>query len=269
MEKRISDALITKLNNASNIVVLTGAGMSAESGIPTFRDKNGLWDKYKPEELANLKAFEKNPSLVWEWYQWRQKLVLDTQPNAGHYALSELEKMFLANGKNFSIITQNVDSLHKKAGSKNVYELHGNLMKNTCTNCTYTLIISEVDENKTIPLCPKCKQIMRPGIVWFGESLPEYELLKSSELVDTCDFFFSIGTSSVVQPAASLAIQAVENGAYVVEINTERSANANFMSEVIIGKCGEVLPEILHLLKNLEKPKPFTINSLFDFVQSI
>jgi len=250
MKKCFSETLMSKLKKANNIVILTGAGISAESGVPTFRGKDGFWNKYTPQELASPEAFSKNPSLVWEWYKWRQKLVLGVEPNAGHYALAEFEKIFTLLEKKFSIITQNVDSLHKRAGNRNVYELHGNLMKNKCTSCTYTMTINEVDESKIIPLCPKCNEIMRPGVVWFGESLPEYELLKSYELVETCDLFFSIGTSSVVQPAASLPIQAVENGAYVVEINSERSSIADFMSEVIIGKSGEILPEILFFFKN-------------------
>jgi NAD-dependent deacetylase len=245
MKKIYSEKLIEKLKNANKVTVLTGAGVSAESGVPTFRDKDGLWDKFNPQELANMNAFMKNPELVWEWYKWRQDLISRIKPNAGHYALAELEKIMTDSGRQFTLVTQNVDGLHKKAGSKNIFELHGNIMRIKCLKCNY--FTSEIDafSGQKIPRCPTCGQMLRPDVVWFGEMLPEYEISKSFEASENCDVFFSVGTSAVVYPAAMLPVHAKNDFAFVVEINPEKSAIAHNLDEVILGKSGEVLPLIV------------------------
>lgn len=151
--KNFSDVLIDKLKNSNSVTVLTGAGVSAESGIPTFREKDGLWNKFSPQDLANMDSFLKNTELVWEWYKWRQNLINNVEPNAGHYALSEMEKYYTNIGKKFTLITQNVDGLHKKSGSKNILELHGNIMRSKCLKCNYST--ENIEESKNIPTCPQ------------------------------------------------------------------------------------------------------------------
>ncbi len=245
-----SQKLIQKLKSAKSVAVLTGAGISAESGVPTFRGQEGLWKKFKPEELATFEAFIRNPELVWEWYNYRRKLLLEVQPNPGHYALVELENLF----PNFTLITQNVDNLHRRAGSKNIVELHGNIERNYCIKCGKRYD----DVNFAIELkSPKCDcgGLIRPDVVWFGEMLPVDAWERAEESASSCDVFFSIGTSGVVYPAASLPQIAKRSGAYTVEINIERTDLSWFMDEVIIGKSGEVLPELVKKLKEVLEEK--------------
>jgi NAD-dependent deacetylase len=248
MKKIFSDLLIKRLQEADKVAVLTGAGVSAESGVPTFRDKDGLWDKFNPQELANMSAFMNNPELVWEWYQWRKDLISRIEPNPGHYALAELEKKYSGPGKQFHLITQNVDGLHRKAGSEKVYELHGNIMRDKCLRCNY--ITGEINsfKEKKLPRCPKCNSLLRPDVVWFGEMLPQYEINKAFEAAGNCDVFLTVGTSAVVYPAAMLPVHARQEHAYVAEINPEKSAIAGELDEVILGKSGEVLPLIVAAL---------------------
>ena len=234
-----SDLLIKRLKKAKTVAVLTGAGISAESGVPTFRGEQGLWKKFRPEQLANFNAFIKNPKLVWEWYNFRKNLIRQVKPNPGHYALVKMENYF----PDFYLITQNVDNLHCLAGSRRIYELHGNIMRNRCVDCNKQLdeILFD-DEN--LPRCD-CGGLIRPDVVWYGESLPEDVLTKSFDAADKSDVFFSIGTSAVVQPAASLPVEAKRAGAYVVEINFEPTVITNYVDESIIGKSGEILPELM------------------------
>lgn len=237
-----SNLLIQRLTAAKTVVVLTGAGVSAESGVPTFRGEKGLWKHYRPEELANFDAFIRNPKLVWEWYNFRKNLIYKVNPNPGHFALAEMEKIL----DNFYLITQNVDNLHQKAGSQKIYELHGNIMRNRCVDCNKyynddQIIFNEKDQ---VPHC-ECGGLIRPDVVWFGESLPVYELEMSFKIARNCDVFFSVGTSAVVQPAASLPIEAIQAGAYVVEINSEPTVITNYVHESIIGKSGDVLPKLI------------------------
>lgn len=224
---------------------LTGAGISSESGVPTFRGKDGLWNKYRPEDLATPEAFMKNPDLVWEWYKWRINLVKSTEPNPGHYTLKEFENFF----DEFYTITQNVDNLHQKAGSKNVIELHGNLLRARCTKCGQIFTDFYFEKGK-LPTCPECGGLLRPDVVWFGEMLPIDALRKSFEIARTSEFFFVVGTSAVVYPAAQLPFEAKDSGALVIEINIERtpvSAIADFSFRT---PAGEVLPKILEEIKN-------------------
>ena len=229
-----------------SIAVLTGAGISAESGIATFRGEDGLWKKFKPEELATVDAFSSNPKLVWEWYMYRRQIVNEVSPNPGHYALVELENKF----DNFTIITQNVDGLHQRAGSRNVIELHGNILRNRCLDCNKIHTDIEVHPDQGLPLC-ECGGYIRPDVVWFGEMLPPEAIDDAVHAADRADLFFSIGTSAVVHPAASLPLIAKRNNSYVVEINYEPTVISDIVDESIIGKSGEILPQLISKLTSL------------------
>ena len=199
------------------VVVLTGAGISAESGIPTFRGKDGLWNRYDPHELATPEAFNRNPRLVWEWYDWRRQLIAKAQPNEGHRVLAQMEKEL----GDVWIITQNVDGLHQKAGSEKVIELHGNIWKVRCLECAreyydYTAPLKEIP-----PLCNNCSGLVRPGVVWFGEALPSDAIEKAIGLSQEADLFLVVGTSAQVYPAAELPLIAKRNGATLIEVNPE------------------------------------------------
>ncbi len=231
--------IVHRLAKAQKVVVLTGAGISAESGVPTFRSPDGIWSKFKPEELANMEAFLRNPKLVWEWYQYRRRLIEEVQPNPGHLTLVAMEAFF----PYFSLFTQNVDGLHHKAGSRCVYELHGNIMRNRCSRCEKRFMHSEGDMTEGLSRC-SCGGLLRPDVVWFGEMLPEDVLSKAYEDAQSADVFFSIGTSAVVYPAAHLPILAAESGAFVIEINTETTAISNMVHITLFGKSGEILPHL-------------------------
>ncbi|MDZ7331231.1 MAG: NAD-dependent deacylase [candidate division KSB1 bacterium] len=238
-----SDTFIGKLKSAHTVVVLTGAGISAESGVPTFRGDEGLWKQFRPEELANFDAFIRNPKLVWEWYNYRKTLISQVNPNPGHYALVKLESMY----DDFHLITQNVDNLHQRAGSKRIYELHGNIMRNRCVDCNKRWDTIPHFNGAELPRCD-CGGLIRPDVVWFGEALPHQVLLDSFAAAESADVFLTIGTSAVVQPAASLPIEAKHAGAYVVEINTNPTAITNLVDEAIMGKSGEILPQLIERL---------------------
>jgi NAD-dependent deacetylase len=237
----ISTRLISKLQSADSVAVFTGAGISAESGVPTFRGDEGIWKKFKPEELANFDSFMKNSGLVWEWYKARKKIIASVQPNPGHVALAEMEQRF----RKFAVITQNIDNLHRRAGSKNVYELHGNIERNYCVSCGRLFPDDLIVSEPAVPRCLSCGGLVRPDVVWFGEMLPVDQWEKSVEAAEHAEIFLSIGTSAVVYPAASLPTIAKRAGAYVVEINLERTDFSPIADEVIIGRSGEILPEFL------------------------
>lgn len=240
----IDGTLTAILQKAVRVVVLTGAGISAESGVPTFRGANGIWKKFKPEELATFDAFMANPQLVWEWYNHRRQLIHEVQPNAGHYALSQMAALF----PEFALITQNVDGLHLRAGSPKVYELHGNINRNRCLNCGAT---DYSDDFKEIPPYCNCGGKLRPDVVWFGEMLPEDILRKSIRAAEQADLFFTIGTSGAVQPAASLPLWAKQRGAFLVEINLEPSELSAHCDIAFQGKSGEILPQIVSKIKKI------------------
>ncbi len=241
----IPDDLIQKLVAARHVTVLTGAGVSAESGVPTFRDaQTGLWSKYQPEDLATPRAFRRNPRLVWEWYEWRRRLVAGAKPNPAHLALVELEKLF----PQFALITQNVDGLQQRAGSPKVIELHGNITRSKCF-AENKVVSSWPATDDVPPQCPDCGGLLRPDVVWFEESLPEREMQMAATASTTCEVFLSIGTSTVVYPAAALPAEALRAGATVVEINpqpTPLTARAHF---ALAGAAGVVLPELLAQLR--------------------
>ncbi len=239
---------LEKLQTANSIVFFTGAGISAESGIPTFRGDEGLWKKFRPEELANFDAFIRNPDLVWEWYQYRRKIVEEAEPNKGHLAISEMENYF----DNVIVITQNIDNLHFRAGSKNVYELHGNIERNYCIDCKTFYTHEELNETTGAPKCKLCGGLIRPDVVWFGEPLPQNVYSASEKAARESDICFVVGTSAVVYPAAYIPDAAKSGGSYVVEINIEPTGLSYRVDYSITGKAGEVLPKILEEVKKLK-----------------
>jgi NAD-dependent deacetylase len=240
-----TNQLRLRLSSASHLTFLTGAGISAESGIATFRSPDGIWSKFRPEELANIDAFMANPERVWEWYQYRRKTVTEAAPNAGHLALAELEKYI----EKLEVITQNVDGLHQRAGSTHVYELHGSLLAHRCLDCDrpYELAL----DASTVPHCNACGGLIRPGVVWFGEMLPVDQWDHAEKAASKCDIFFVVGTSAVVYPAAQLPFIASHNGAFVVEINRERTEFSSYADLSLQGKAGDVLPELLEIVKEI------------------
>lgn len=204
------------LESASLVTALTGAGISSESGIPTFRGPEGLWNTYRAEDLATPEAFSHDPELVWRWYDWRREIVRRARPNAAHLALAALERR-----QRVTVVTQNVDGLHGRAGSRELIELHGNIWKVRCTSCAVIATNSEVPLATIPPRCGRCGALVRPHIVWFGEAVDPYDFQRSIEMSRSADVFLVIGTSGVVQPAASLAQVAKTAGATVVEINPD------------------------------------------------
>lgn len=237
--------------NCHRCAVLTGAGISAESGVPTFRGKEGLWGKFRPEELASMDAFIASPKIVWEWYNWRRKLMADVKPNAGHTALVELESLF----DSFTLITQNVDNLHRQAGSEHVLELHGNIHRNKCVKCN-GLLEGTIDvDPANIPVCKSCGGKIRPDVVWFGELLPATIIDEAFQMAEQAEVFLSVGTSALVHPAASLPLMARRNGATLVEINPDRTPLTDLADFHFSAKSGELLPELVNHLKARLAPR--------------
>lgn len=233
--------LIRFLTKATRVVALTGAGVSQESGLHTFRDaQSGLWAQYRPEDLATPRAFARDPKLVWDWYAHRRQAARGAQPNAGHYALAEMERKI----PEFTLITQNVDGLHHAAGSKNILELHGNILNVRCSECG-AFADDWQEEPGVVPRCAKCNGLLRPNVVWFEESLPREQLEAAIHAACSCQVFFSIGTSGVVLPAASLARAAKDEGAVVVEINAEPTPLTSKVDFAFHGRSGEILPELV------------------------
>jgi NAD-dependent deacetylase len=231
------------VNQIRSVAVLTGAGISAESGVPTFRGKGGLWRNYRAEDLATPHAFWRDPALVWEWYGWRRSLIGTCQPNAAHYTLVEMESHF----DDFVLITQNVDGLHRLAGSQNVVELHGNIWRMRCTRgCRPIWEDRRVLLPEELPRCPDCGALARPDVVWFGESLPGAALDAAFAAARRCQVMFVIGTSAIVQPAASLPLLALQSGAYIVEFNPTPTPLSQDADQVVQEPAGEALPRWWH-----------------------
>jgi len=234
------DDLSCVLGSAARVAVLTGAGISAESGIPTFRGAQGLWRKFRAEELATPEAFDRDPRLVWEWYDWRRKLIAEAAPNPGHRTLAAWQRAF----HSFSLITQNIDGLHELAGSSDPIELHGNIWKTRCPRD------GTVRENRDVPLaeipprCPDCEGLLRPHVVWFGESLDSRILDEAFRRCSACQVLFVIGTSAVVHPAAALPLAAAEAGAVIVEINPEPTPLTRTADFSFRGQSGVLLPRL-------------------------
>jgi len=229
-----------KLRQARRIVVLTGAGISAESGVPTFRGAGGLWREYRATDLATPEAFARNPRLVWEFYNYRREVLASVKPNAAHEALVTLENRT----PDFVLLTQNIDGLHQAAGSRAVVELHGNIWWVRCSQC------GRRSEDRRVPMpfpphCGACGAMVRPDVVWFGESLDPYVLQTAYGKLEQCDVMVVIGTSGVVQPAASMGLYAQEHGAFVVEINLEPTPYSRAFNVSLLGKAGDLVPRLV------------------------
>ncbi len=238
----IPEPLLAALRDARHVCVLTGAGVSAESGVPTFREaQDGLWAQYRAEELATPDAFLADPALIWRWYRWRRQIVTEAQPNPGHIALARLAKFV----PRLTLVTQNVDNLHQRAGSRDVIEFHGNIFEDRCY-ADRTLHVG--DESLDVPVCPDCGGHLRPGVVWFGEAIPEHALEQSCAAAADCDVFLSVGTSSLVYPAAGLVDLARQNGAVVAEINPNPTTSAAHFDFALAGNSGAVLPKLVESL---------------------
>ena len=217
--------------------------MSAESGVPTFREaQTGLWEQFDPHDLATPEAFLRDPALVWRWYDWRRQLIAGAEPNAGHFALARLAVLV----PKLTLITQNVDGLHQRAGSPDVIEFHGNIFENRCfaEGC----VVADADMRTAVPRCPGCGGYLRPGVVWFGEVIPPAALQSAAGAAAGCDVFLSVGTSSLVWPAAGLAESAAQSGATVIEINPDVTPLTSRSHHCLQGKSGEVLPELVNYL---------------------
>lgn len=236
-EKNLLEARLI-LEHSSSVTVLSGAGISAESGVPTFRGTDGLWRNFRSENLATPEAFWDNPRLVWEWYDWRRCAVKDAHPNPGHFALAELENQ----KKKFTLVTQNVDGLHQMAGSRNVLEMHGNIWEIRCTKCGLITKDYRVPLEELPPLCPSCGGMGRPNVVWFGELIPMEVIDKTLKAIEDCEVMLIIGTSGVVEPAASMGLVAKQAGKTVIEINIEHTPNSPLFDLTLLGRAGEILP---------------------------
>jgi NAD-dependent deacetylase len=231
------DLLTQRLAAARAVTVITGAGISADSGIPTFRGTDGLWRNFRAEDLATPEAFARNPRLVWEWYDWRRGLIAACRPNSAHEGIARMEERLA----DFWLITQNVDGLHRQAGSRNLSEIHGNIWMVRCTGCGH------VAENREVPLtllptCRDCGGLLRPHIVWFGESLDVRDLDRCETALRACDVCLVIGTSGVVYPAAGFAAIAKRYGAYVAEINLDPTPNSGLVDVTIRGRAKDIVP---------------------------
>ena len=233
--------LVQVLRSARRVAALSGAGISAESGVPTFREaQTGLWSRYSSEELATPAAFQRDPRLVWEWYAWRRELTTSAQPNPGHLALVEMERRI----PQFTLITQNVDGLHRRAGSHKILELHGNLQRIKCMDEGHP-VERWKDDDQIPPRCPKCGGLLRPDVVWFGENLPVETLQAAWDAAEAAEVFFSIGTSTIVEPAASLPFVAHRHGAAVIEVNLHETPLTRLAAYSLRGPSGLVLPALI------------------------
>jgi NAD-dependent deacetylase len=245
----IPDRLIASVRSARHVVVFTGAGVSYESELATFRTpQTGLWERFKPETLATAQAFQRDPALVWGWYEWRRMQVMRAAPNPAHIAIRTLQERL----PRLTLVTQNVDDLHERAGSDPVIHLHGTLMQPLCERCGEAHALSreipqEPENGRCLPppLCRRCGGHIRPGVVWFGEPLPRREWDAAWQAAGSCDTFLCIGTSSIVQPAASLIDRALEAGAVTVQINPNPTGLEGRLSHVLFGPASSLLPEIV------------------------
>ena len=228
--------------SARRIAALTGAGISAESGIPTFRGAGGLWRNFRAEDLATPQAFARDPKTVWEWYDWRRGLIAAAKPNLGHFALAQLEGRL---GDGFTLITQNVDGLHNRAGSQRVLKLHGDIWWTMCIACREVRSDFRVPLPELPPQCANCGGMLRPGVVWFGEPLSGATWEQAENAVRECELLIVAGTSAVVYPAASLGPLAQSHGARIIEINTEDTPLSGAADLCLRGPSGEILPRII------------------------
>lgn len=234
------EQLAARIQPTTRITVMTGAGVSAASGVPTFRGPDGLWKKHRPESLATPEAFRNDPKLVWEWYDWRRQVLSTKSPNRAHEVLAAWSHRY----SNFTLITQNVDGLHERAGTKNIIRFHGSIWEilcwNNCSSSPKRWWNDTVPFPEIPPRCPHCSGLVRPGVVWFGEGIDRDVLQRSAQALD-CDIFFTIGTSSVVYPAAQLVHEAKDRGAYTVEMNIEPTPASALLDLAVQGPAEEIL----------------------------
>ena len=241
--------LLSALRAARRVVIFTGAGVSAESGIPTFRDKQtGLWERFDAAELATPHAFERDPALVWAWYEWRRAAVINAQPNPAHQAIAAMATLV----SELTLITQNVDDLHERAGSREVLHLHGEILRPYCEKCRQPYTLSKPvpqppsgDARIEPPNCKSCNGRVRPGVVWFSESLPQRQWLSACEAAGRCDVFFCVGTSSLVQPAASLTDLAIAAGATTIQVNPNSTDIDDAVTFTLRESAGIILPQLV------------------------
>jgi NAD-dependent deacetylase len=232
-----------RLSKDAHIVVLTGAGVSAESGVPTFRGEDGLWKKHRAQELATPEAFRKDPATVWEWYDYRRQIVAGKDPNPAHLGITRLDEAL----PDFVLITQNVDGLHARAGTKRIIELHGNIFRLRCTEEGHVIDNYDVPLPEIPPRC-RCGALLRPDVVWFGEPIPEGVLTSAFEASRACGLMLVIGTSAVVQPAASMPLLAKQAGASVIEVNPDPTPLTPYVDISLQGKAGEIVPVLVDAL---------------------
>jgi NAD-dependent deacetylase len=240
----VTQELVERLGRAEYLVVLTGAGVSSESGIPTFRGRDGLWESYGAEDLATWEAFQRDPELVWRWYEYRRQAIADCLPNPAHQAIADLEDVY----DGFMLITQNVDGLHARAGSRNPVELHGNIWRGRCTREQIVVDLPDTPLSELPPRCPTCGALVRPDVVWFGEPLPPEAYDASYDAASSCDAMLVVGTSALVRPASTLPLVAKHNGAFVIEVNTEYTAISVLIDTTLIGRAGDILPVLVAAL---------------------
>jgi NAD-dependent deacetylase len=240
--------LAERIRSAKRISILTGAGVSAASGVPTFRGPEGLWKNYAPEKLATPEAFRRDPVLVWEWYNWRRERISKCMPNPAHDVMAAWSLRY----PQFILVTQNVDGLHEKAGTRNVLRFHGSIWEVQCwQNCPSSpdrWWNDQVPLSPLPPTCPYCKGWLRPGVVWFGDGI-DPDVLRRADLAAECDLFLTVGTSSLVHPAAGLVFEARSQGAFTVEINPEATPSSSAVDLAIQGPSEEVLPEVERFLQ--------------------
>lgn len=235
-----------KIKDLDKFVFLTGAGISKESGIPTFRGSEGLWRKYDPMKLASISGFYKDPKLVWEFYKYRQELLYSCSPNQGHISIANFEKI----KEESYVLTQNIDGLHEKAGNKNIIELHGNILKIECTKCNFKdKIIKQKIEEPLPPICKICKNVLRPSVIFFGEPIKQEVWAKAEQITNNCDVMFIIGTSLNVGPVNQLPLYAKRNGSILIEVNPEPTIFTEIMDYSIQGSAAEMLPQLLEIVQ--------------------
>jgi NAD-dependent deacetylase len=247
-EDRLIRKAAFRLKGTRLLVVLTGSGVSQESGIPTFRDaQDGLWARYNPQDLATREGFLSNPAMVWEWYSYRFGMVESARPNPGHLAIAEMEGLF----PQVTVVTQNIDGLHQTAGSTDVVELHGNIRRYKCLDGRHTgFTRADVAARTEVPpLCPYCGALLRPDVAWFGEMLPADAIYRAFDLCMSCDAMLVVGTSGEVEPAASLPLHAARSGALVIDVNPDRDQTASWAGIFLRGPSGEILPRLVEALR--------------------
>lgn len=240
----VTHELVERLGRADRLVVLTGSGVSSESGIPTFRGVNGFWENHSAEDLATWEAFQRDPELVWRWYEYRRQMIADAEPNPAHTAIADLENVYA----DFMLVTQNVDGLHARAGSTNPVELHGNIWRGRCTKEQTLIALPDTPLPELPPVCAACGALVRPDVVWFGEPLPPEAYDDAYDAASACDAMIVVGTSALVRPASALPLVAKHNGGFVVEVNTEYTAISVLIDTTLIGRAGEVLPSLVKAL---------------------